>query len=425
MNKYLLLFVFVFLSGSSLKAQDIKYDDFFTDEALRLDMYHFGTLDAEDYSLKSVWRMPKYSGPEKTLFPGLYGEYVLNITTEDGSLIFSKPYSTLFEEWQDSDMVGEGPRVFQETRFIPFPRQAVDIEIYTRRSDTKLVKIWEFHFDPQKNWYRRDYPAPPASKLISGADNIREQVDVAIVAEGYTADEMDDFEQDAAAFVKEFLETPPFDQHKEDFSFRIVKAVSEESGCDLPGINIWKNSIADARFYTLGSERYLTTLAYHNLMDIVSTVPHDQVILLVNTEKYGGGGIFNHFSVVSAHHSLSKQVLAHEFGHAFGGLADEYYTSSTAYVRHPDTGYEWHHPNVTTLVNFDSKWKHMVHDTVPIPTPDIEEYDNTVGAFEGGRYLEKGVYRPYRNCRMRSTQAGFCPVCQSVLTDIIDYYSGR
>ena len=123
-------------------------------------------------------------------------------------------------------------------------------------------------------------------------------------------------------------------------------------------------------------------------------------------------------------HFLSETVLTHEFGHAFGGLADEYYTSSTAYVKHPDLKYELIEPNVTNLIDFDSKWKHMIDKNTPVPTPDTEEYDNTIGVFEGGRYLEKGIYRPVRNCRMKSNTADFCPVCQSVLSDMIRFYCG-
>jgi hypothetical protein len=388
-----------------------------------MDFYHGGTLDTEFFSLKSFKQEPVYAGPKKTISPVLHGSYIIKAKTRDGKLIFAKAFNTLFEEWQDSDLVDKGLRVFRESRFMPFPRVPVIIEIFGRRDDLSLHPIWKTEFDPLSTWYKTDLPSKTGFEL-SRPDNVAQQLDVAIIADGYTVKEMDKFREDAEAFSDYFLETEPFDQFREQIAFHLVFAESEESGCDLPGDNIWKNTAADSRFYTLRSERYLTTLAYHKMMDLVAHVPHDQVILLVNSNKYGGGGIFNHFSVVSSGHFLSKVVCTHEFGHAFGGLADEYWTSSTAYVRHPDIQHEVLEPNITSLVDFETKWKNMVPDTVPVPTPDINEFDDVVGAYEGGRYLEKGIYRPYRNCRMKSNTAEFCPVCQKVMSDMIRYYSG-
>ncbi len=408
---------------NGLSAQHIEYNAHFTVKALRLDMYHGGTATEEFFSLKNMTQEPVYAGPHQTVSPFLHGRYLIKMKTPDGKIIYAKAFNTLFEEWQDTDLVKEGTRVFKESRYLPFPKGEVRITIYRRDTSLDLLKCWEMNFDPDAAHYHTDYPNTYEFELIRGKNNPAEQLDIAIVAEGYTEKEMGDFEKDANKFATYFLETPPFNTCKEAIAFRIVKAVSHESGCDLPGEKIWKNTALDARFYTFGSERYLTTMAHHKLADITAAVPHDQVVVLVNSEKYGGGGVFNHFSVVSAGNILSLRVFMHEFGHAFGGLADEYYTSPTAYVQHPDLQCEPIEPNVTSLVDFESKWKDMLHDTIPVPTPDDKQYSSTVGVFEGGRYLSEGMYRPYRTCLMKSINADFCPVCQQILLQILRYYS--
>ncbi|MFO7789011.1 MAG: M64 family metallopeptidase [Bacteroidales bacterium] len=417
-----IILVFLLFGFFSLQAQDIRFDNWFTGEALRMDMYHGGTDDTEFFVLKRMIQEPLYAGPKNTISPFLHGRYVIKMTSPDGKTIFAKAFNTLFEEWQDTELVNEGKEIFQESRFLPFPKEKVHIEIFQRDTMLDLQKCWEKDFNPDSNWYQTDCPDGYEYGLIHGKNNPPGQLDIAIVAEGYTEDEMEKFDNDAEAFAAYFLETPPFDKFKNAITFRTVKSVSPQSGCDLPGEGIWKQTVADAQFYTFGSERYLTTMAYHKLSDLAAAVPHDQVVMLVNSDKYGGGGVFNHFSVVSAGNELSYRVFMHEFGHAFGGLADEYYTSSTAYVRHPALKYEPIEPNVTTLVDFDAKWQDMVHDTVPVPTPDTEQYKNVVGAFEGARYLHKGMYRPHRNCLMKSIDADFCPVCRKIISKMVRYY---
>jgi hypothetical protein len=66
----------------------------------------------------------------------------------------------------------------------------------------------------------------------------------------------------------------------------------------------------------------------------------------------------------------------------------------------------------------------MIENGTPTPTPDSNKYNSTIGVFEGGGYVHKGVYRPYIDCRMKSNSAkGFCPVCQRAIRRVIDTYT--
>ena len=112
----------------------------------------------------------------------------------------------------------------------------------------------------------------------------------------------------------------------------------------------------------------------------------------------------------------------HEFGHAFAGLADEYEEPDNPLALLYNLNVEPWEPNITTLVDFESKWADLVAPNTPIPTPNTNQYNNVVGAFEGGGYLTEGMYRPQRNCMMRN-YAPFCAVCNRTIEAVIEAHS--
>jgi hypothetical protein len=107
-------------------------------------------------------------------------------------------------------------------------------------------------------------------------------------------------------------------------------------------------------------------------------------------------------------------------------LADEYFYDEPDHTAGTyKLDYEPWEQNITSLVDFNSKWADMVKNKQEIPTEPTEkrEKNYTVGVYEGGGYMTKGIYRPVDNCRMRANNAiGFCPVCQRAIERMIDYY---
>ena len=83
--------------------------------------------------------------------------------------------------------------------------------------------------------------------------------------------------------------------------------------------------------------------------------------------------------------------------------------------------------NRGTLVDFDSKWKDMVPEGTPVPTPvktQGNEVFTAVGVYEGAGYTSKGIYRPVTECRMKINEApAFCPVCQRALERLVRFYT--
>ena len=75
------------------------------------------------------------------------------------------------------------------------------------------------------------------------------------------------------------------------------------------------------------------------------------------------------------------------------------------------------------MVDFESKWKHLISKDTPVPTPVVEKYKNTVGLFEGAGYSAKGIYRAETDCRMKSNgPRGYCTVCREAVRKMIAFY---
>ena len=113
---------------------------------------------------------------------------------------------------------------------------------------------------------------------------------------------------------------------------------------------------------------------------------------------------YNSYTLTTAHHPMFKPVVVHEFGHSFGGLADEYAYTEAPSPQYPYEVEPWEQ-NITSLVDFESKWKDMIPAHTPIPTPVATQKPdiyNKVGVYEGAGYTKKGIYRPVTECRMKS-----------------------
>ena len=181
-----------------------------------------------------------------------------------------------------------------------------------------------------------------------------------------------------------------------------------------------------SHFDTFYSDRYLTTLHLKDLHNWLAGTPYEHIIVLVNSDKYGGGGILNSYNLTTCHQKWFKPVVVHEFGHSFAGLADEYAYEQEQIPMYPHDVEPWE-KNITTLADFHGKWENMIDKKTKIPTPlskKEKEAVSKVGVFEGAGYSVKGVYRGVQDCRMRINETPeFCPVCKKALQDIIDFYT--
>ena len=420
-----MIFLIILMQPLLSEAQ-IQFEEFFTNKSFRFDFILGGNFEKIEVYPEQMKQEPYWAGSKINLIDnlnlGTYRFRVFDLKSE--CLIFSKGFSTLFQEWQTTAEAKKKNKTFYHTAVFPFPKKSIRLEIDARQWEGHFKTIYTSTIDPDNYFIIKEKPTPFKSVEILNNGSPAKKVDMVILAEGYTEQEMDKFVEDAQRVTGYLFDEEPFKSAKNNFNVKAVLTPSAESGTDIPGENIYKNTVLNSTFYTFDLPRYLTTSDMKTVYDAAATVPYDHIYVLVNSDRYGGGGFYNFVSVCTADDEQTKPVFVHEFGHGFAGLGDEYYTSSVAYEDFYNLDIEPWELNLTTLTDFDSKWKNMIQDSVPIPTPRKPKFSETIGAFEGGGYTSEGIYSPQMDCRMKSNYATeFCPVCQEAIKKIIQFYT--
>lgn len=431
----ILLFVGAVLARSG-RAENVHpcsadFNTNFRDSTLRLD-YIFGARVDDGKPeclvlLNGMSRHPSWAGRRDRLtdLPILGDGQITVKDAETGCPIYRTSFSSLFQEWLTTDESKTTSRSFENTFLVPMPRRKAIVEVSLTDYRLKPITTMSHLVDPDDiliaDMARR---VPRPHKYIHRGGNPDKAIDVAILAEGYTVAEMDSFYRHASDAVAEILSYEPFKNHKEDFNFVAVAAPSAESGVSTPRLNDWRGTAVGSNFSTFYSDRYLTTDHLKTVHDLLTNIPYEHIIILANTDEYGGGGIYNSYTLTAARHNMFRPVVVHEFGHSFGGLGDEYFYDNDIFVGTYPLDVEPWNPNLTTLVDFDTKWASMVPIGTPTPTDPADAEKYPVGLYEGGGYVSKGVYRPADQCRMRNnTYPTFCPVCVAALDKLIRFYT--
>lgn len=418
--------IIVLLFCSMMATAQNNFNKYFADKVLRFDF-----MLAGDYQKTHVYPMgmkeePYWAGSYNNLIdPFNYGNFVYELYTSAGdTLIYSRGFCTLFQEWQTTQEAKTMERSFYEVATMPFPRNKARLVIRMRERTGSFTKLYETTIDPVNYFIRKEKPVDVNVTRIKYSGDPHKCVDFAFVAEGYKADEMSKFREDVKKMADVLFSEEPFSNYKDKINIWAVEAVSEDSGTDVPGEKIYVNTVLNSSFYTFDLDRYLTTQDIKTVNDYAAVAPHDHIIVLINSNRYGGGGVYNYYTGTTAGHALSPKVFMHELGHGFAGLADEYYSSSVAYDNFYPLDVEPWEPNITTMVNFSSKWKNMISKGTPVPTPSDGKYVNVTGLFEGGGYSAKGIFRPEYDCRMKSnSQKGYCNVCREAVKKMIEFYT--
>jgi hypothetical protein len=403
-----------------------SFDQWFENKTLRIDYYHTGNSKQEMYSIDQLRTEPFWGGSHKTLVDTLnYGEYYFKVfDVKTNELIYSHGYCALFDEWRFTTEAKKTTRTFTETAVMPFPKNDVRIEFYSRNFMGVYEKKFEYKVEVKDYFIsnERQMVFPVYDALISG--DPADKIDIVIIPEGYTAKEMDKFKADCDKFAAGLFTYEPYSKNRNKFNIRAVLAPSAESGTDIPADKVWKNTILNSSFYTFDSERYLMTYDNKDVRNLAANAPYDQIYILANTTKYGGGAIYNFYNLSVNSNASSAKIFVHEFGHGFAALADEYDDGSTSFNDMYPLNLEPWEPNITTLVKFDRKWKGMLPANTPVPTPQEKSSNIPLGVYEGAGYVAKGIYRPSPDCLMRTFKGDkFCPVCEAVIQKMIDFYT--
>ena len=401
----------------------INFDDYFTSSTLRVDYFMAGYHDNTSVYLSQIRKEPYWGGNHKNLidFMNLGSFRYIIMDSATGKIIYIRGFSNLFQEWQGTEEAKTLKRAFAQVAVVPFPLHTILFQIDIRSITTgKFEKLFETYINPRSIFINKEKNHQLPFVTLQETGDPENRVDLALVAEGYTAEEMPKFLKDAERIMDYFFTVKPYSDYKNKFNIYAIESPSDESGVTIPGRGVYLNTSGGSSFYTFNMDRYMTIQDSRAIYDIAANVPYDVIFVLVNSAKYGGGGFFNHYGESTVDNYLSEIVSIHEFGHTFAGLADEYYTSEVTYSDFYKLDVEPWEPNITTNVNFDQKWRRMIPKGTPVPTPRTEEYKGTIGMFEGGGYMGKGVYSPMMDCRMKSNEAkGFCPVCEEAIKKMI------
>lgn len=404
------LFLLLWLTATYAQAQD--FDQYFEDRTLRLDYTFAGSEVIHDIFVDELVSLPHWYGRRNHLseVPLTGNGQIIVRPHNREEVIYRHSFSTLFQEWLATEEAKHTQKSFENVFLVPFPKDTVDI----------TVEIYDYHGETV-NWIRHtvapkdilirkagERDVTPYDVLHQAADTSR-CIHIAFVAEGYTADEMDHYLDHCRQAIGSLFHHEPFKSMQDRFQIIALKSASRESGTSEPSKGIWKNTALGSHFDTFYSDRYLTTLHLKRLHDLLSGTPYEHIIILVNTEHYGGGGIYNSYNLSYTGGKNFLPVVVHEFGHSFGGLGDEY-----AYGNDDPTYFEDHEPwepNLTTKATAFIKWENLIQE-------------GKAGLYEGGGYLEKGVWRGAENCRMRTNEEPeFCAVCQQALVRLINFYT--
>ena len=381
------------------------------EQTLRVDYIFSGTDKSVEISLDEMSRFDGWVGRRNNLkdVPVRGNGQICMTDAESGDTLYRMSFSTLFQEWQTTEEATRVRKSFENVFLLPMPSAKAKVNVHLYDFFGNIVASLGHIVDPTDVLIRHLTPEAPEHRYLFKSGTPEEKIDVAIVAEGYTAEEMSTFYADAQTAMEAILKHEPFGTYKDRFNFVAVALESEDSGVSVPGQGEWKNTALKAHFDTFYMDRYLTTLRLKNMHDKLCGVPYEHIVILANTDSYGGGGIYNSYTLTTAHHPAYKPVVVHEFGHSFAGLADEYFYDDQ-YVEYYYPGTEPWEQNITTLADFESKWKDML---------DAGQAE----LHEGAGYQSKGVYRPAYDCRMHTNRPDhFCPVCQRAIARIIEFY---
>ena len=421
------LFLLFALSFIGLNALAQEFSELFADKTMRLDYTLVGNAEQQTIALHEIIVNEGWAGRRVNLdkVPVRGNGEIRVYDSESKKTIYRNTFSTLFQEWVITDEAEQVTKSFESTLLIPYPLKSVNVEVLLFDNKGIITASLTHTIDPKDKLIRHISTKTPRHEYLLQSGSDEECIDVVILSEGYTEQEMELFLKDARTACDEILSYEPFNTLRERFNFIAVMLPSIDSDVSVPQDDMWRQTALGSNFMSLYSPRYLTTNNVHHMHDLLSGIPCEHIIILANTDTYGGGGIYNSYTLTTAHNPMFKPVVVHEFGHSFGALGDEYFYEQVDHTEGTyDLNYEPWEQNITSLVDFKSKWEDMLPEGCSIPTEPTEERKEaySVGVYEGGGYITKGMYRPAVICRMRDNVATqFCPVCQRALERIIRF----
>ncbi|MGA2539941.1 MAG: M64 family metallopeptidase [Verrucomicrobiota bacterium] len=469
-----LLVVLALLCGLAVRVAaqpaPVVFDDYFTNAALRLEIYEIGDATNEIITEHAIYQEPVWpENPRSLIQPFEIGHYCLKVYDRNSNrLIYSRGFNPLFAEYKTTQPALDGvKRAYETVLRFPCPKKPVLVVVERRDKFNVPVPLYITTVDPNDyHIIRENVNMGDTVFEIQKTGDPHDKVDFVFLAEGYTAEDKDKFKKDAERMTAFLFSMEPYKTNKDRFNINAVFRASPERGMDEPLQRRYKNTSLNASYNSFEEDRYLLVQDSFAMHRMAAQVPYDTIIVLVNTTRYGGGSICLDYCITSVDNQRSQLVFIHELGHAFAFLADEYQGNVSYNDMYPK-GVEPNDPNITEMLDpANIKWKALLTPGVALPTPPartaitalrqelrnltngmsdaqlqaldagvkarqaeiqakIAALPDRVGAFEGAGYLKTGMYRSQENCIMNAMRPNdqFCAVCKWALQRMIDYYA--
>ena len=321
MKRFLLTAAALLLALPGLRAQ--AFDDDFEDATLRLDYVFCGDNAHQAIYFQQALKTSAWAGRRNNLSaPLLEGNGQIRVLDpETGKCLYANSFSTLFQEWRVEEEATRVQKAFENCFQVPFPKRPVDIEIFLLDTHRKQSSYLKHRIDPADILIRKVADNGYSSTVVWQGGSLAETIDIVVVSDGYTASEKAKFYRDAEHVATALFRHEPFATHRNKFSIRAVFAPSLDSGASIPRKGDWKRTVADSHFDTFYSDRYLTTSAQQKVYDLIGTVPFEHIVVMVNTDKYGGGGIYNSLTIMNSDHPTFNAVMVHVVTPPLGALS--------------------------------------------------------------------------------------------------------
>lgn len=226
--------------------------------------------------------------------------------------------------------------------------------------------------------------------------SIDQHINVVILGDGFDSTEQVKYQNEAKRLFDSLFNATPYKEYRNHFNVFSIPIPSNVSGAGSSPSNQIDNYFGST-FGIGGTDRCVFPNNTAKVSEVLAanTPFYDEVLMLVNSTKYGGCA--TDFIGCTSLSGSSGNVLIHEFGHSFARLADEYVPSSP-----------WEAPNMTQeLSQQNSRWSHW------LGKEDIGFYTTGQGTWK----------RPHQSCKMRVSQSEFCAVCREETVEKIHYYS--
>lgn len=260
-------------------------------------------------------------------------------------------------------------------------------------------------------------------KIADSGKPDSESIVVTLMGDGFTATEQNIFINAANNAVNYLIGNAstgdpgfyPYNLFRDYFTIYAIKVISEESGVSRDSNtnngHIVNNYFGSSFYYGNNSSNIQRGLVItkNEKARALEKSESSMTAIICNSSRWGGTG--GEFAVLSMHTNFG-QILTHEFGHSFGGLADEYWYEGETF-RTREAVNKTQNGNLNTI-----KWKHWIGRT---------GIYSGIGAYRfssNSSHTAYNWYKPHKNCQMQYANQPFCAVCAEELINRMEAKTG-